>query len=128
MKLYNEEKVLGIDEYVFKISGGVGFLTKLTLKGELPKNFVSWKTHNIFDKRDGIFLHTETFREGWKIIGSRIGKSQQWARVKMPEGFIIEIYLDDFLQKLASGYFNVKNGEIIGELKWKDNTLASIII
>lgn len=102
----------------------LGFLTKKTQKGTMPKAFDEWCNNPWYVQKYGkpkIYLHEETFREGWKVDSARIGKSQNWMVIITPENFRIEIYLrnfEDLLQKCT-----IKNGEIEGEFMWRDNKL-----
>lgn len=93
----------------------VGYLTKLTQKQEIPKNFLSW------ERDEEIYLYEESFKSGWEFVGHRIGKSQQWTRLKHPEGFILEIYLDSWKKIILS--IDIKKGKLIGEFMWQNNHL-----
>lgn len=108
-------KALKEEEFYFKKRGVFGFLTKLTKKGEYPKNFINWAPTAKIEK------HTETFRTGWQIIDFRIGESQQWAILKHPFGFYLEIYLSDFLTHMNSD--SIINGKLLGYYKWSDRKL-----
>jgi hypothetical protein len=117
------------DEYLLKIHDGVGFMTKLTQKGQYPKAFENWKNYIYFNKKNEIvlpvFVIKEEFREGWKIEDYRPGKSQGWAVMVHPDGFEIEIYLTNFFHILLSS--KLENGTLIGEFKWKDHKLIKNI-
>jgi hypothetical protein len=101
-----------------------GFLSKLTKKGELPKSFESWGGSHYGESGHSlpIYVFQENYRTGWKLISWRFGKSQNWARMKHPEGFIVEIYLDNFLDVVKETAMD--QGEILDEYKWVDNKLV----
>ncbi len=124
MEKYKEGYMLQEDEYLLKIDGKItkkypptGFLTKLTLKGELPKNFVSWREVDHLK----IYIFKEIYRSGWKLFSWRFGMSQNWAILIHPEGFTVEIYLDQFLDIVQEN--TIENGTILGEFKWEKNKL-----
>lgn len=100
-----------------------GFLSKLTKKGELPKPFVNWGgIHYGESGRDlPIYVFKEDYRTGWELLSWRFGKSQNWATVMHPEGFTLEIYLDNFLEVIKND--TLDHGTILGEYKWIDNKL-----
>ena len=93
-----------------------GFLSKLTQKGELPKSFLGWGEADAT-----IYVFHETYRTGWKLLSWRFGKSQNWARVQHPEGFVLEIYLNNFLEVVKES--TLDQGVILGEYKWESNRL-----
>jgi len=130
MEKYTEGRILGDDEYllrledVYAVRDGMqsiksAYLTKYTLKGEIPKNFLKWRNWNK-DTVD-ILIHTEKFSAGWKVFNARYGESQNWMVLKHPANFYVEIYMHDFLNILKT--HTIVNGEIIGEFKWKNNYL-----
>lgn len=117
-------------EWLLKLREGnpkTGFLSKLTQKGELPVKFKDWGkswdplTGNYTSGNIPIYVWQETYRSGWKLKSWRIGKSQEWAVVQHPEGFLLEIYLDDFLRIVLNE--TIDQGVIIGEFKWDSNKL-----
>lgn len=99
-----------------------GFLTKLTQKGELPKAFEQWggKRGDI-GKNLPIYVFQETARNGWKIMKWRFGQSQNWATVLHPEGFTVEIYLQQLLEIIKEN--TVDAGVLVGKFYWKDHKL-----
>lgn len=108
---------LSPDEYLLKIHNNTGFLTKYNKNGTIPESFKTWH------KDSEIKIHTEEFKKGWKFISYRIGVSQYWATLQHPNGFSVEIYLED-LMNIVDKYTIVK-GEIIGEFKWSNKKLTS---
>ena len=101
-----------------------GFLSKLTKKGELPKSFTDWggDRYGATGKDLPIYVFQESYRTGWKLISWRFGKSQNWARMRHPEGFVVEIYLSNFLDVVKET--SMDQGMILGEYKWEDNKLV----
>jgi hypothetical protein len=101
-----------------------GFLSKLTKKGELPKSFTDWggDRYGATGKDLPIYVFQESYRTGWKLISWRFGKSQNWARMRHPEGFVVEIYLSNFLDVVKET--SMDQGVILGEYKWEDNKLV----
>jgi len=133
-KVYTEGYVLEKDEYLLKIRKSdatdgrgsyskidTGFFSKFTQKGQLPKAFDEWGTNYYNREKFPAYIFKETFRSGWKLLSWRFGQSQNWARVIHPEGFTLEIYLQQFLEIMQNN--TVIDGEIIGEFKWQDNKL-----
>jgi hypothetical protein len=133
---------LADNEYMLKVytspysdrTPPTGFLSKYTLKGEIPKPFNDWCTvwpsyhhgkHGDYKasdiKRLPITIHVEEFRTGWKIIDFRSGKSQEWAVLLHPLGFTIEVYMNDFIDLIPE--IDILKGELQGEFKWQDKRL-----
>lgn len=117
---------LADNEYLLKIreDGGkykTGFLSKLTQKGELPVAFKEWGDG--YGKRADlqIYVFEEKHRSGWKIVSWRFGQSQNWAKVLTPEGFTLEIYLQQLLEIVLSN--TIIDGVIQGELLWQQHKL-----
>lgn len=126
MKEYIKGYKLEEDEYLLKIreKDKVGFLTKLTQKGEIPKAFADWGFHSYYGQSTETFptyVFKEEFRSGWKLNKWRFGMSQNWASVIHPKGFSVEIYLSDFLEIVKTS--TIMNGEIQGKFKWRENRL-----
>lgn len=97
-----------------------GFLTKLTQKGQLPKAFEDWgKTYS--DPTPPTYVFKESFNSGWKIMSWRFGQSQNWATMRHPHGFTVEIYLQQLLEIIQENTINA--GVLTGEYKWKDHKL-----
>lgn len=114
---------LAENEFLFKEKDGVGFLTKLTQKGQLPKAFDEWRVYGWPpSEKLPIHVHTEVAQAGWKLVRWRIGKSQEWATMRHPEGFTVEIYLTNFLEIALNNV--VDNGVILGNFKWRDHKLV----
>lgn len=119
---------LAEDEYLLKIryseSSVTGFLTKLNQNGTVPKKFEDWGIWKYSREPQiplPICVFTEKFRAGWKLDHFRIGESQQWAALMHPYGFIVEIYLTDFLQIVKTN--SLIEGVLQGEFKWQNNKL-----
>ena len=114
------------NEYLLKIRkanirGGandVGFLTKLTQKGEVPKAFYEWNRGGIDQI---IYVHREVPTIGWKFVDYRIGKSQSWATVLHPDGFELEIYLSNFIGLID--HIVIDKGNILGTFTWEYSKL-----
>ncbi len=99
------------------IPGKVGFFSKLNKSGELPVAFLAWGG----GREDTIYIFRETYRTGWKIFSWRFGKSQNWAVLRHPEGFTVEIYLTNFLEIMKEDI--VDRGYLAGEYIWSHNKL-----
>jgi hypothetical protein len=129
MQLYKEGDKLKDNEYLLKIREddsevNTGFMTKFTQKGLIPKSFEDWGVNRwttIKEEPLPIYVFEEKFREGWKILDWRFGKSQNWATMLHPEGFTVEIYLSQLLELIKE--IDVKKGELIGEFKWSNKKL-----
>ena len=124
-ELYKEGRILKEDEYLLKIrKDKVGFLTKLTQKGKLPVAFDGWNEgyrHTSAPDKLPIYIFKEVPRSGWKLVSWRFGQSLNWARVSHPEGFTIEIYLQQFLEIIENNI--IKSGVVYGKFHWEDNKL-----
>jgi len=110
------------DEMLLKIrtSDNYAFLTGLNKDGSVPKAFEDW--------HDGYYSHAtpietqivkEYPREGWEIIGWRSGKSQTWVVVKHPNGFLLEIRMENFMNQVLP--FVSEGKKITGKWKWVKN-------
>ncbi len=122
------------DQWLLKIREGnpkTGFLSKLTKKGEIPVKFNEWastQTYNTETRKWDVSYNTtvyvwqESYRSGWTLKNWRIGKSQEWAVMQHPEGFLLEIYLSNFLE--VSLKDTADFGVLRGEYKWEDNKLT----
>ena len=81
-----EEKiVLEDNEFLFKLRQSLsefndgyptGFLTKMTQAGTFPKKFLDWGNDYFHTDHMPISIVEETYKEGWKLISTRIGDSQ----------------------------------------------------
>lgn len=133
-KLADNEYLLKVykNPYVGDKIPPTGFLSKYTLKGEIPKPFndwcTKWPSYNRSDtykaseiKRLPITVHAEEFRTGWKIIDFRSGKSQEWAVLMHPFGFTLEVYMMSFIHLIPQ--ISIVKGELLGEFKWEDKKL-----
>jgi len=123
-RIYEPGTAIGENEYLLKIrSDKTGFMTKLTQKGEYPKAFLDWGVEGWKPKKTDlpVYIMTETYKAGWKIMSWRFGMSQNWATVLHPDGFKVEIYLQDLLKIIQTNV--VVKGVIQGEFMWKSNTL-----
>jgi hypothetical protein len=114
------------DEWLLKIrkhqtSMNAGFLTKLTKAGKVPVKFDDWGKTYIDRTPLPTYVFRETYRSGWALKSWRIGQSQEWAVMKHPEGFTVEIYLDNFLEITLKE--TMDQGVIVGEFKWENNKL-----
>lgn len=107
------------DEFLLKTSGEKGFLTKLNKDKTVPKAFLEWPRYS--SSTDGIVIFKESFRKGWKIKSWRFGKSQNWATMVHPQGFTVEIYLQQLLELIKNS--SIVDGELIGEFKWDSHNL-----
>lgn len=102
------------DQYLLKLKGGKAFLTKLNKNGTIPLKFQQWCNSEIY-------IFTEYYRSGWKWHFFRGGESQDWAVMMHPEGFTLEIYLDNLMEIIPK--IDVIKGELIGKFKWEKNKL-----
>lgn len=129
MELYQEGTKLGENQYLLKIrpadkyTSETGFLVKFNKDGSIPKAFKEWGVSR-YQPTEALptYIFEETFRKGWRLEKWRFGMSQNWATVIHPEGFTVEIYLQDFLNIAKNNI--IKKGEIIGEFKWEANKLV----
>lgn len=124
LRNYTQGETLAENEYLFKLrNDNTGFLTKLTKKGELPKAFEEWggMRYGENGKSLPIYVFEETAMSGWKIVKWRFGQSQNWATMRHPEGFTVEIYLQQLLELIQT--HTVDAGVLIGKFYWKDNKL-----
>jgi len=118
LELYNSEYKLEEHQYLLKVrKDRVGFLTKLTLKNELPIAFKNW-TKGYHDKSCSLPIYVfDNFRySGWKLVEWRFGMSQNWAKVKHPAGFVVEVQLHNLLETLLNT--TMIEGQIEGEYRW----------
>ena len=132
-ELYKEGRKLDDNEYLLKIrkdstyyeeSPNTGFLTKFNKNGSIPIAFDEWgKGYHSYKSavECPIYIFKEIPRKGWKLHHWRFGKSQNWAAVLHPKGFILEIYLSQLLDIVKEN--TIINGEIQGEFYWKENKL-----
>jgi len=127
---YTPGENLAEDEFLLKIRPNIqrgeiltptGFLTKLTQKGAIPKAFESWGTTYMDKTPLPTYVFREDFHSGWKIVSWRFGQSQNWATMKHPNGFTVEIYLQQLLEIIQQN--TVDAGVLIGEFKWADHKL-----
>ena len=136
LREYPEGYQLKGDEHLLKLKEGrewigkgldfedviVGYLTRFNQNGTIPKNFIDWNRNYSRDSSENkVYIFEETYREGWRIRGYRTGMSQSWVKVLSPEGFIVEIYLSQFLELIRTT--SLQSGLIIGEFKWEKNEL-----
>lgn len=128
LPIYNIEKFekLEKNQFMLKCVDGVGFMSKHTQKGELPKSFSDWNDEECRHKDKNyskpiIYLMEEFPREGWKISNWRFGMSQNWAVLRHPLGFTIEVYLKNLLELLRT--ITVVNCELQGKFYWEGHTL-----
>lgn len=129
---YTEGEELAENEFLIKVnSKGLGFLSKPKKSDNLPPlNFTKW--HKELETN----VIKEDYRFGWEIVGFRPGMSQQWAKVRHPYGFVLEIHLINFLSHIISKPFqsydlkdndntvNITDSILQGEFKWGDNLLS----
>jgi len=141
MRLYEEGYKLKDNELLLKIEKkqsvyqngtyvkcDVGFLTKLTKVGRLPSAFASWGNPYSCNTKNPvkplpIYVVEETHKKGWKLLGWRFGQSQNWATLLHPDGYTVEIYLQQFLEIIK--HKTLVNGEIMGEFLWDDHRLLA---
>lgn len=121
LKLRDNQEYDSISRTWFPSKNKTGFLTKFNKDGSMPKAFNDWgKTYQ--DRTPlPTYIFEETFRSGWKILNWRFGKSQNWATIRHPEGFTLEIYLQQFLEIVKTEI--IDEGHILGEYKWEDHKL-----
>jgi len=112
-KLEEDEYLLKVYEYNvpkgFKQSRPVGFMVKLTKKGDIPISFESWQPYSKTSLK--IYLITEKYRRGWKFCGMRHGKSTAWVVLEHPYGFTIEINEKAFASII--GNITMINGKMV---------------
>ena len=133
MRLYEEGYKLQENEYLLKIRLNTGhrdyqvpktgFMTKFNKDGSMPVAFKNWDANrwSVEKPEIPIYVHTEDFKEGWKLYSCRFGQSQNWAALIHPDGFTVEVYLEHFLGIIETN--TLVNGEIKGKFKWKDYEL-----
>lgn len=123
MKKYKKGYKLKYNEYLCKIAeDGIGFITKYNKDGSVPKSFDTWRETYHNKKKLPTFIHSEDFKQGWEVVGYRTGKSQDWAEVKNPAGFILEIYLKNFFDIIED--VSVINKVFQHNLKWENKRLC----
>jgi len=125
-KKYEEGYELLENEFLLKVrDDGVGFLTKFNKDGSMPVAFKNWKSgrYPTYPTFADIMIEIEIEfpRVGWTLVSWRIGKSQEWAVMRHPNGYIVEIYLSNFLEIIKTN--TLINGEIEGLWQWKNNKL-----
>jgi len=134
MKQYTEGYELKEDEFLLKLRTDsyrehntqipTGYITKFNKNGSMAVDFANWgisRWSTTKEKPLPIFIHKETYRTGWQLSSWRFGKSQQWAAVIHPDGFLLEIYLSQFLQLALNN--TIVDGELIGEFRWEGHKL-----
>jgi hypothetical protein len=128
--LYTEGYKLKDNEFLLKIRERdgqkipTGFLTKFNKNGTMPVSFEEWGTYQYCRSLEPplpIYIFEETYRSGWKIESWRFGQSQNWATMIHPEGFTVEIYLQQLLEIIKDSV--VVNGELAAEYRWEDKKL-----
>ena len=127
----NVPETLKDNEYLLKIrpkdgcwnKHDTGFLAKYNKNGSMPKSFLDWgRTYGkAISPLPEITLHYETFRPGWIIVSWRFGESQNWATMLHPDGFTVEIYLQNLLELINTN--TIKKGVLQGNFKWEDKKL-----
>ena len=132
----NIPTVLKENEYLLKIrpkndcsyGHDTGFLTKYTQKGLIPKAFDMWGVNHYYNQPNTpteeplpITLHVEEFKSGWEIVQWRFGMSQNWATMLHPDGFTVEIYLNNLLEICKTNIIDY--GILVGDFKWEDHNL-----
>lgn len=119
--LEEDEFLLKIREYPSSHYPNVGFLSKFTQKGEIPKSFENWGTSYHQQIKLPTYVVKEIFKHGWRVYNYRSGKSQDWAKLIHPDGYTIEIYLSNFFDIIKEN--DIKDGYIIGKFKWDNHKL-----
>jgi len=122
-KLKENEYLLKID-YSNTVDGvPVGFMTRYNQNGTIPVPFLKWGEYHYKKDKEilPIFVFEEAFNNFWKVLGWRFGKSQNWAVLKHPHGFAVEVYLENFLAVLKD--ITIYKGVLIGEFKWEARKL-----
>jgi hypothetical protein len=124
--LYVPGQKLEEGEYLLKLMNvnneyNVGFLTLFNKNGSIPVNFTNWGNGYRAKIDLPIYVFKEEFNSGWKLESWRIGESQSWARLFHPEGFLVEIHLQNFLETVKTG--DLIKGELQGKYKWEYSKL-----
>jgi hypothetical protein len=130
--LYQPGDILEEGQYLLKVIPGTnhwtkrntGFFGKFTKTNTIPKAFVNWNYYDYVTRitiDPDIYIFDEYFREGWKIIDWRFGASQNWATLLHPEGFTLDIYLNNLLEICKEN--TIINSVIQGKFKWQDHKL-----
>jgi len=121
MKEYKEGDPLSDDEYLLKLNGRTGFLSKHTKPGAIPTSLSNWCSTDL-----PIYVIEETFREGWKIRSSRHGKSQSWIVLLHPCDFTVEIKVSDMVSILKTAHMD--RGELFSKWKRVGDTKGGTIV
>jgi hypothetical protein len=127
LRLYEEGYQLKENEYLLKTQpprrGTVptGFITKFNKDGSMPVAFKDWGKFYPAYETPETYIHEEFYRSGWKLSSWRFGQSQNWATLIHPNGFTLEIYLQQFLEIVENN--TIVNGEIMGNFKWENRKL-----
>jgi hypothetical protein len=105
LKLY-EGGELKENEFLLKIRerDNAGFMSKLTQKNEVPVKFEKWDNcYNYSYRKENdapIYVIEDDYANGWNVVDWRAGQSQTWIIVRHPQGFTLEITMDNFIQKV----------------------------
>jgi hypothetical protein len=123
LKIRKDGQYNHVEKKFIENGNTTGFFSKLTQKGQLPVKFSDWGgSYYTMSGHDlPMYVFKEYPRSGWKLIGWRFGMSQNWATVRHPEGFFVEIYLDNFLDVVKES--TIDQGVIVGKYKWNNNKL-----
>jgi hypothetical protein len=124
MRVFNNETELLDNEYLLKLSGGKGFLTKLNKTNNLPpKNFLTWGVKRKHIAGDYVVVEDPTIEiveqnlcKGWKIGDYRRGESADWTVVIHPQGYSLEIKTKDFMELIPK--VDIQKGIIAQALRW----------
>lgn len=124
---YDGVSPLGENDFLLRVSGDTGFLTKLNKDGSVPKALIAWRKGwgdpvPSLEELD-IIIHRESFRQGWKLVSFRGGESQNWAILRHPIGFLVEVHVRNFIKLLQ--HTTIVNGELQGRFKWDYSQLIS---
>lgn len=129
MSEFKEGDVLAEDEYLLKLRPEnnnifTGYLTKLNQNGSIPKAFTEWGYSKYGVDANKILptkVVKEEYRVGWYLIGWRFGQSQNWAVMQHPNGYLIEIYMNNLLDIIKEN--TLVNGQLFGRFKWHNHSL-----
>ncbi len=117
------------DEYIYKVdeSRQVAFFSKLNKNGSIPVKFGEWGNRRYYGQNTSnepqlpIYIITEEFREGWKLVDWRFGESQNWAILMHPYGFKLEVHIKSLTDIINNT--TIINGVLQGKFKWSYSKL-----
>lgn len=130
---YKTGDSLGDNEYLLRVEDDIGYLSKLNKDGSVSKNFIKWRNYGVWNSKTSkteitkeseldIMIHRESFSSGWKFVSFRGGESQDWAVLKHPLGFEVEVYIHTFIDMIQD--HTIINGVLQGQFKWSYSKLV----